>query len=253
MTALQSESDVHKDIACCILRTSQGSGQCVIAKDEKGRYLLITNHHVLPSTESIKDCTLSFPSKPSLKLKAKRLYSCCGPDSVWAGTPVHVPLPEREGNGCCPRGEDWTAVILDKDVARELEKHHVTFPRLGGCDRRRVYNAEVKLVERLGGGELKLHRLDILPETGVSEGGVSIQSDLRDNVSLSRLRYPYKLLGGVDPGCTGAPIFIVDGDNVTLLGIHCSSPGSRDGHYTGLPVDFIISSLYCGESYGWSQ
>ena len=252
-------SDIHKDVACCLLRTLRGDGQCVIAEDTThGRHVLITNHHVLPSRESIKDCWLVLGTK-NLKLKVERLYSCCGPDSAWTGTSIHVPLSEKEEAGWCPRKEDWTVVILEKDFAREIElasTRRMTFPRLCVSDRPRgvVSTPSVSLFERLRSGELKVHPVNI-QLLGVPENREAcIQRDIQDYVSRSRLRYPYQPSGDVGPVCSGAPLFaIADGTNtLSLLGIHCTSPGpdSSDAYHVGLSIDFIMSSLYCGEALG---
>ena len=249
-------SDVHKDVACCLLRTSRGDGQCVIAEDTtstRGRHILITNHHVLPSRESIKDCWLVLGTK-NLKLKVERLYSCCGPDSAWTGTSIHVPLPEKEEAGCCPRREDWTVVILDKDFARKLAStHRMTFPRFCVCDRGAV-NTDVSLFERLESGQLKLHPVAIQPPGVPENREACIKHDVQDYVSRSRLRYPFQVSGDIGPGCSGAPIFAMAGgtNTLSLLGIHCTSPGpdSSDAYHVGLSIDFIMSSLYCGEALG---
>ena len=257
--ARRRPSDVHKDVACCLLRTSRGDGQCVIAEDTThGRHVLITNHHVLPNRDSInKDCSLVFTGlgTKNVKLKVERLYSCCGQGSAWTGTSIHVPLPEKEEAGCCPRREDWTVVILEKDFARELAStHRMTFPRL--CDRGTV-NTDISLFERLQNGELKLHPVHVaIQPPGVPENRKAcIKHDVQDYVSRSRLRYPFQVLGDIGPGCSGAPIFAIHmagGTNtLSLLGIHCTSPGpdSSDAYHVGLSIDFIMSSLYCGEAF----
>lgn len=253
-TSRRRPSDVHKDVACYLLRTSQGDAQCVIARvvstEEIQSHVLITNHHVLPTNESIRGCSLVIGSK-TLKLKVGLpLYSCCGPNSAWAGTSpnssIHAPLPGREAAGRCPREEDWTAVILDNDFVSKLV--NVTFPILRLRERDGT-STDISIFERSKHGEIKLHNFKL---NGAREnGGVGLKRDISDYVSRSRLRYPCIPLSDIGPGCSGAPIFTIGVDNsLSLVGIHCSSPGANtvsDANHVGLSTDFILSSLYCGE------
>ena len=241
-------SDFHKDIACCLLRTSQGDAQCVIASTE-GRHVLITNHHVLPTKESIKGCSLVVGRSKPLQLKeGLPLSSCCGPNSAWPTSSIHVPLPGGEKAGCCPREEDWTAVILDDDFARKLAStYKMTFPILCLYERDDT-NTAISIFERSKDGEIKLHNFNL---NGVCRNeGKGLERDVNDHLSRSRLRYPCTPSSDIGSGCSGAPIFVLRDENTpSLVGIHCSSPGpnSDDTNHVGLSIDFIISSLYCGE------
>ena len=63
--------------------------------------------------------------------------------------------------GCCPREEDWTAVILDDDFARKLAStYKMTFPILRLYERDDTDTA-ISIFERSKDGEIKLHNFNL--------------------------------------------------------------------------------------------
>lgn len=252
-------SDKLSDVACCRLRTPDGEGQCVIAEEKtqnnRTRYMLIANHHTLPTKAKLNDSSLIVaggaelkPIVPDTTTKCF-FYSCCGPDSLWA-TPTHVPLHKHEEAGCCPRDEDWTVVILDKNFALKYMRTRMTLPCLVPQKQTSSAYSDVGVFERSNMGTITLH--SVQPSFKSPERGLPIsilQQDVENCLSLFKIQYPYKESGDIGPDCAGGPIFSMD--TLSLLGIHCKSPFRRDSsrdYCSGLSINFIISSLYCGET-----
>ena len=247
-------------VACCRLRTQDGEGQCVIAEEKalnnnRTRYMLIANHHTLPTRAKLSESSLVIAGGVELKSIVPDtttkcfFYSCCGPDSMW-GTPTHVPLNRHEESGCCPREEDWTVVILDSNF---VQKHmrRMMFPCLAPQEQTSCGYSDVSIFERSNTGTITLHSVQPSVESP-SSGMRILQQGVENCVSRFKIQYPYKESGDIGPECAGGPIF--DMDTLLLLGIHCRSPfrcdSSRD-YCSGLSINYIISSLYCGETDYW--
>ena len=252
--------DLHDVAASFLLRTQKGDGQCVIAVDRthenKPRYVLITNHHVLPRKEALAKSRLfgiggeNDPIKPDQTI-GRYFYSCCGPDSVWC-TPIHVPLgplPEQKKAGCCPRNEDWAVVILDKTFAEQIcTRTGMECPDLVHVPHHKTGN-DISIFERSDTGKLTPHGVQFNFE--LLENETSIQHEIKNCISRFVIPYLYTVSGNLGEGCSGGPIFLIVSDIHVryLLGIHCSSPQGPDhrSHCFGLSTNFIISSLYCGK------
>ena len=221
---------------------------------KKARYVLITNHHVLPAKGKLSESSLIVAGGTELRPivpdtttpSGSYFYSCCGPEGVVRETPAHVTLSEHEEDGRCPRGEDWTAVVLDRSFAQKLTRTPMTYPCLLAHEQsQRGEYSDVGVFERSPSGAMILH--SVQPNFGGPERGQSLQHQVQDCISRFTIEYPYRESGDLGPGCSGGPIFVMD--TLSLLGIHCSSPSGRDtsrDHCTGLSMNFIVSSLYCG-------
>ena len=260
-------------------------GSCVIAMDKthptNPRYMLITNHHLLPKLTQLNSCKLivdrsgrrykkylnftnieiKLNTEKHLENQVKSFFSCCGKNSVWVWPGGQ--RPKSHAKKCCPRREDWTVVILNKEFVKDI---------ISDCkldeEKFMQHDFQLRVIENTEVLALQLNTSDNHIDVGILERFYdcrctimpvvhNMQPDFenfKEDSPILRIQYPYRESGDIGVGCSGAPIVIFKNNfRCMLLGIHCSIPSdptifiSRESGCRGLSVNFIISSLYCGK------
>ena len=255
----------YMKVSCCQLESpTGGEGQGVIVclgTDAHGQqyadilgtstypaFALITCHHVIPGKHFLRNWKLIITgmeknvfSDRSFKLDDRKFdvcKSCCGVDGV-LGRKEHP-------NGTCPFGGDFTVLVLTKDFSNEVLKcQNLLFPTLMPLDLKHLKDALTskrfylfKRDKRTGFTrevELIVHK-----RAPPSEDQQTIDGQVTAYKEMCMLRYdknPQVLRGD-----SGAGIFLMDGSERLLLGLHKSTELDEEAH-SGIAIHAIFHAI----------
>ena len=251
----------YKKVSCCHLESTAGDGQGVIVclgvdaysqrfAETLGistypAFALITCHHVITSRANLKNWRLVI-SGMEMKKYSERLdgrkfevcKSCCGPDGV---------LGQREHpNEVCPFKADFTVLILTKEFATELLKNRdLLIPTVMPLGLRNLKEAlqsqRFYLFKRdKSSGIIRSPELDVHKRAPPTEDEQSVEGQVNAYKEMCTLRY------GKNPevlrGDSGAGIFLTEGSERLLLGVHKSTECDEDSH-TGIAIHAIFHAI----------
>ena len=251
----------YKKVSCCHLESAGGDGQGVIvclgtdAYDQQfaeifdistyPAFALITCHHVIAGRGYLKNWKLVISGmemkKFSIKLDDRKFdacKSCCGVDGV-LGQMEH---PKK----VCPFGADFTVLILTKEFANEILKNRdllipLIMPLNMQSLKAALQSKEFYLFKRdKGSGITRSIMLNIHKQAPPTDDEESVEGQVMAYQYMCMLRYnknPEVLRGD-----SGAGIFLTEGSERKLLGLHLSTEDDEDAH-TGIAIHAIFHAI----------
>ena len=211
-------------------------------------FALITCHHVLPGLSCLKNWKLAISGmeknvlvEKTYKLDDRKFEvckSCCGADGV-LGQKDHP-------NKTCPFGGDFTVLVLTKEFANELLKNRdLLFPTVMPLDvkslKDALTNQRFSLFKRdKRSGIIRDVKLDVHKRAPPSEDEQTIDGQVTAYKEMCMLRYdknPQVLRGD-----SGAGIFVTNGSEHLLLGLHKSTESDEEAH-TGIAIHAIFHAI----------
>lgn len=261
---LTEDEHWYKKVSCCHLESSAGDGQGVIVclgMDASSQqfseilgistyptFALITCHHVITGRQNLKNWRLVISGlemkKFSIKLDERKFESCsscCGPDGVLGR--------EEHPNQVCPFGADFTVLILTKEFASEMLKHRdllipLTMPLDMKSLRAALQSNRFYLFKRdKSSGVIRSIELGVHKRAPPSEDEQSIDGQVTAYKEMCLLRYDKN--AEVLRGDSGAGIFLTEGAERLLLGVHKSTEADDDMH-TGIAIHAIFHAIASG-------
>ena len=258
---LTKDKNWYKKVSCCHLESAMGDGQGVIVCLGTDNYhqqfaemfevstypafALITCHHVISGRSNLKNWKLVISGmemkKFAVKLDDRKFdacRSCCGENGVLG--------KEEHPNKVCPFGADFTVLILTKEFANEMLKNRdLLFPVIMPLDMQSLKAAlqskRFYLFKRdKASGIIRTIEVNIHKRAPPSDDEESIEGQIEAYEKMCKLTYDKnpEVIGGD----SGAGIFLTEGSERLLLGLHKSTEADEDTH-TGIAIHAIFHAI----------
>lgn len=239
-----------KRISCCHLELTPGRGfgqGIIVYCEDTNQLIFFTNHHLIHSKASVIEWKISVGElKRQLRVEDfTTCVSCCGPDGI---------LDQNEHPGqesLCQFNADFTVLVIDQMFATELVSCSLYFPvilssnvgLLNAVNQQQYLYLMEKLHDNLDPTEHKL--VNKQPNIMISD---SLSLSRRVNVYKQLCQFKYQA-EGVGGGNSGGGVFIKEGSEYVLVGLHKSTQTDglqrRTDLHSGIAIHFIHHILFC--------